>query len=129
MTIVTLSAAGDATPAEAWDRYADPARWSQWAPHIMRVDCDEPRLVTGMTGRVVGPLGVAVDFVVDEADHVARTWAWTVHLGPIPLVLHHAVRSDPRGMRDEPAARRARCPSCIPYAPVARYALGRLVAA
>ena len=128
MTIVTLSAAGAASPDEAWDRYAHLARWSQWAPQITRVECDEARLVTGMTGRVIGPLGVGVNFVVDAVDHIGRTWAWTVHVGPIQLELHHSVRSDPRGCATN---LRVEGPLAVvvPYAPLARYALSRLVAA
>lgn len=128
MTIVTLSAAGDATPEQAWDRYADPSRWAQWAPQISRVECDEPRLVTGMTGRVIGPLGVAVRFVVDDADHASRTWSWTVHTGPVELRLHHAVREDRRGCATSLRVE-GPLPVVVPYAPLARYALTRLVAA
>ncbi|MBE7186804.1 SRPBCC family protein [Jatrophihabitans endophyticus] len=128
MTIVTLHAAGRAAPDEAWERYADPGRWPQWAPQITRVETDEARLVTGMTGRVVGPLGVSVRFVVDEVDHVGRTWSWTVHAGPVQLLLHHAVRADPGGSATSLRVE-GPLPVVLPYAPLARYALTRLVAA
>lgn len=128
MTIVTLSAAGGASPDEAWDRYENVQRWSQWAPQINRVECDKPRLTTAMTGRVVGPLGVSVCFVVDDVDPDDRTWSWSVHLGPVLLRLHHTVLPDERG-----SATRLRVEGplaiVLPYAPVARYALTRLVAA
>lgn len=126
MTIVTLHVAGDATPAQAWERYAVPARWPEWAPQISRVETSAPRLVTAMSGRVVGPLGIGVDFVVDDVDELTRTWSWTVHLGPVRLLLHHTVRDDIDGCS---TSLRIEGPLgvVLPYAPVARYALTRLV--
>jgi hypothetical protein len=126
MSIVTLNASGGADPAEAWERYARPARWSEWSPQITRVEADAERLVAGMTGRVVGPLGVSIDFVVDSVDEAARRWRWTVHRGPVTMHLEHGVTGGPRGSRtslqiDGPLL------VIVAYAPLARIALGRLV--
>ncbi len=126
MTILSLSAAGAADPAEAWERYARPERWAEWAPQIKRVSASGPRRVAGMTGRVHGPVGVHVDFVVDAVDEDARRWRWTVRRGPLVLRLEHTVVARPRGCStslriDGPL------PIVVGYAPLARLALGRLV--
>jgi len=99
-----LRAAGPADPDLVWQRYLRPALWSQFSPQIRRVECADPELRAGSRGRVHGPPGLAVDFLVSEVDVEARTWAWQVRVllsGPAPVVLA--------------------------YAPLARWALGRLV--
>src|ERR1700761_4542586 len=73
-----VSARGSVAPGVAWERYADPARWPRWAPQIRRVETAGDRIGPGLRGRVVGPLGVAVSFVIDDVDEVARTWSWSV---------------------------------------------------
>lgn len=127
MTIVTLHAAGAASPAEAWERYAVPARWPEWAPQISAVSYDEERLVAGQGGRVHGPLGVSVGFVVDEVDEAARRWSWQVHIGPLTLRLAHRVTAHPRGAGTSLRVE-GPLPVVLGYAPLARFALGRLVA-
>ena len=128
MAVLTLHAAGGADPAQAWERYADPSRWAQWAPQISRVSTDASRIAGGVTGRVYGPLGVHVDFVVEDVDEEARRWVWRVRFGPLRLHLEHRVTGHPRG-----AATSLRLDGPLPvllgYAPLARLALGRLVAA
>src|SRR6478672_9366767 len=79
MATLPLSADGPREPGEVWERYAQPALWPSWAPHIRRVEVDVERLVTGTRGRVVGRLGASVDFTVDLFDDDARRWSWTVH--------------------------------------------------
>lgn len=127
MTTVTLSASGAADPAEAWERYARPARWTEWAPQISRVEYSEARLRAGAIGRVHGPLGVFVDFEIDEVDEPRRRWSWTVRRGPLRLALEHSIFARPRGSRtslrvDGPL------PVVLAYAPIAQFALRRLVA-
>ena len=122
---VTLSATGPVPAAEAWRRYARLELWPTWSPQLRRA---EPggELTSGLTGRVYGPPGVHADFTVDRVDAPARSWAWTVRRGPLTVRLTHWIRATPTGSRtwlllDGPA------PVVLGYAPVARWALHRLV--
>lgn len=123
---MTLTATGRADPDTAWERYAIPANWPHWAPQITRVEASTERLQAGTTGRVHGPLGVSADFVVDAVDEPARTWSWTVRRWPLTLRLHHAVRSRPQGSMTSLTVE-GPLPVVTLYAPLARFALGRLV--
>lgn len=124
---MTLAASGGARPDEAWDRYADLGRWSQWAPQINRVEATDDRLAPGLAGRVVGPFGAYLDFVVDGVDETARRWSWTVRRGPLRLRLEHSVTK--RGGGSATSLRLdGPLPVVVAYAPVARLALRRLVA-
>ncbi|ANY09284.1 SRPBCC family protein [Pseudonocardia sp. HH130630-07] len=123
---LTLHARGPCPADEVWERYADPARWSGWAPYITGVECSDPRIRPGSTGRVRGPLGVAATFAVTAVDAGARTWSWDVALGPVRLSLDHGVRSAGGGTRtwlvvDGPP------PVVLPYAVPARVSLEMLV--
>lgn len=126
MAIVTFSAAGRLTPDEVWERYADLSLWSQWAPQIRRVEATSERLEFGTTGRVYGPPGIRIDFVVNGVDAAARRWSWTVTRWPITLHLEHAVTKQGGG-----AATSLRVEGPLPvvlaYAPIARIALQFLV--
>ncbi len=114
------------------ERYADPGLWSTWAPQIQRVDTGMERLTVGGTGTVRAGLAVGprlpVPFEVLEVDEPAMQWCWRAHLGPVSLRLEHGVTAHDRGS--------ATClrvhgplPVILGYAPVARFALTRLVAA
>lgn len=127
MTIMTLTATGRADPDTAWERYAVPATWPQWAPQITGVDASTERLQQGTTGRVHGPLGVSADFVVDAVDEPGRTWTWTVRRWPLTLRLTHGVRRRPGGSMTSLTVE-GPLPVVVLYAPLARLALGRLVA-
>jgi hypothetical protein len=123
-----LRVAGPLPPDQAWERYAVPARW---APHLRRVDTTAARIAPGVRGRVHGPPGVAVMFVVAEVDERARTWAWDVQLplgpfGPLRLHLRHGVEADPTGTATWLLVR-GPAPAVLAYLPVARLALRRLV--
>ncbi|WP_202968953.1 hypothetical protein [Pseudonocardia sp. EC080625-04] len=52
---LTLHARGPQPADEVWERYAVPARWPEWAPYIVGVDCSDPRIRAGSTGHVRGP--------------------------------------------------------------------------
>ena len=119
MTTLTLHATGPIGPDEVWERYAVPARWSQWAPQITGVEPSAPRLAPGVTGRVRGPLGVRVRFTVTEVDEAARTWAWLARLGPLRLALRHGVEPDGSTWLTV----RGPAPVVLPYLPVAHIAL------
>jgi hypothetical protein len=127
MTTVTLHASGPEAPAEVWERYAVPARWSQWAPQITGVDVPVDRLTAGARGRVRGPAGLAVPFVVDTVDEATRRWSWTVVLGPLRLHLLHWVADSPDGGSTTGLRISGWAPVVLAYAPLARLAIGRLV--
>lgn len=129
MAGLTLRAHGPASVEEVWERYARPALWSSWSPQISRVEVDAERLSSGLTGRVVGPVGVFVDFTVETWDEAAHEWAWTVRPAGwdrLTLALEHGVLE-----RDDGAATwlrlRGPLPLVVGYAGPARLALHRLV--
>ncbi len=132
---LTLSASGPAEPAEVWERYVRPSLWSGWSPQVRRVQTDAAtgdRLRAGSTGTVLGPPGIGVRFVVEDLDEQARTWHWRVRPAtlsvplPVSLRLGHGVVGSPAGtstwltLTGPPAL-------VLAYAPVARWALHRLV--
>ncbi|MFW3171493.1 SRPBCC family protein [Geodermatophilus sp. CPCC 206100] len=127
MTVLTLHATGPEEPAEVWERYAVPARWPEWAPQITGVEVPVPRLAAGVRGRVRGPVGVPLPFVVDAVDEAARQWAWTVSLGPVRLRLLHWVAEGPDGGSTTGVRIDGPAPLVVGYAPLARLAIGRLV--
>jgi uncharacterized protein YndB with AHSA1/START domain len=120
---VRVAVRGDAEPDEVWDRFTTPARWSSWAPHIRAVTCADARVVTGTRGHVHGPMGLRLPFVVDAVDHPGRTWTWTVGRA-IRVTMVHGVEHADGGSRAW-----ARLPALlgVPYLPLLRWALARLV--
>jgi hypothetical protein len=133
-----LSARGAADPTVVWQRYAEPARWSEWSPQIRRVSVGadfnnqrtasaDQRIVAGLIGWVHGPAGVRVRFVVDQVDDAARSWSWSVRLGPIPLRLQHIVETDANDGTLTSLAVSGPLPVVLSYLPFAQLALNRLV--
>jgi hypothetical protein len=129
VTTLTLHATGPVDPAEAWDRYLHPARWSSWSPYITGVDTDALQITQGVTGRVRGPVGVSVAFLVDEVDTATRRWRWTVQVGPARLTLLHWVAPGPDGGTTTGLRVRGPLPLVLGYAPAALVALHGLVRA
>jgi hypothetical protein len=127
VTTLTLHATGPVDPSEAWERYAVPARWSQWAPQITGADTSVDRLVAGAEGRVRGPLGLAVPFRVEEVDEASRSWLWQVHAGPVRLRLLHWVQPAPDGGATTGLRITGPAPVVLGYAPFAQLAIRRLV--
>lgn len=121
---------GRADVEAAWARYARPSRWPQWSPQLSRVRTDgADRLAAGLRGTVRGPVPPALPFEVTAVDEAARTWSWTVHLGPVPLHLDHGLEP-PGGGRTGCRATLALTgpwPLVVGYLPLARLALRRLV--
>jgi hypothetical protein len=117
---------GAAPPDRAWERYALPARWATWAPHIRGVDASADRIAPGVTGRVRGPLGIGVTFVVTDVDEQRRTWAWDVRCGPVRLHLNHGVEPHRRGAVAW-LTMRGPAPVVVAYLPVAQLAMIKLV--
>lgn len=129
---LTTHVAGPAAPKHVWERYADTRLWSTWAPQIRSVEVEEagsPRIHVGMRGTVHALFGVSAHFEVTEVDEATLSWAWRVRLPLVTIRLEHTVEADPvSGTRtglvvDGPG------PVVMAYAPVARLALHRLVAA
>jgi len=127
-----MRAVGPASVQKAWERYAVPALWPTWSPHLRAVDYPHPRLVAGTDGVVRGPLGVRAGFNIDDVDEARHRWSWTVRTGPLTLRLGHGVDE-----MAEPSPDHRRSTTwleisgpllvLLAYAPVARFALGRLV--
>jgi hypothetical protein len=127
VTTTTLHATGPVDPAEVWERYAVPARWPTWAPHITGVEVAVPRLVPGAHGRVRGPGGLALPFEVEDVDEAGRRWSWRVHAGPVTLHLVHWVVPAPDGGTTTGLRTTGPGPVVLGYAPLAGWALRRLV--
>ncbi len=117
----TLTATGGADPAEVWERYAEPGRWSSWSPQIRLVSTSE-RIRPGLRGRVDGVL----PFVVLDVDEAARRWSWVAGHRPLRVHLEHAVVAAERGTRTTLTL--VGPPWLVlPYLPLAQLALHRLV--
>lgn len=117
-----LAAHGSAPGEEIWDRYVRPQRWPEWSPQIVRVSYPFDTIRPDSQGVVHGPVGLRVNFTVDEVDAAARRWTWRVSLGPIRLQLEHLVSAGGTELIvDGPA------PIVLGYLPLAQLALLRLV--
>ena len=131
MATLTLHAHGVAPVTLAWERYADPSLWSTWAPQIQRVETTMDRLVAGGSGTVRAGLlrwpTLGVPFRVLEVDETAMEWSWEARLGVLRLRLEHGVTGHPAGSSTWLRVH-GPMPMILGYAPVARFALGRLVA-
>jgi hypothetical protein len=127
VTTLTVHATGPASPAEVWERYAVPARWPGWSPQITGVEVPVDRLATGVSGRVLGPLGLAVPFTVEDVDEAARQWSWRVAVGPLRVRLLHWVAEGPGGGTTTGLRISGPAPLVLGYAPPALLALARLV--
>ena len=127
MSTLTLHATGTVAPAEAWSRYQEVDRWPEWSPQITGVDTDADRITQGLTGRVHGPLGVALPFLVDEVDEASRQWTWSIFAGPVRLQLRHWVSPGPDGGVTTGVRLRGFAPLVAGYAPLTLLALQRLV--
>jgi hypothetical protein len=128
-----LSATGPLAPDQVWQRYTRPARWTEWSPHLREVDYPDAVVRPGTTGRVTGVGGVVAVFRIDAVDHDARTWSWSVRSGPLRLAFDHGVGraapgSEHPGGSTAWLVTHALWPVAAGYAPLARLALGRLVA-
>jgi hypothetical protein len=129
VTTLTLHATGSATPVEVWERYASFARWPEWSPQITAVDVVADRIRPGVTGRVRGPLGVPLPFLVDEVDEATRQWSWSVFAGPVRLQLTHWVSPGPDDGATTGLRVRGAAPLVAGYAPLGLVALNSLVSA
>jgi hypothetical protein len=122
----TITASGNANPAIVWGRYENLDLWPTWSPQIQEVISATTHLAPGLTGLVVGPLGVRVPFEITAVDAEAMEWSWHVRFGPVHLMLEHLVAPAAAGSTTEltidgPAV------AVVGYRPLAALALRRLV--
>jgi Polyketide cyclase / dehydrase and lipid transport len=127
VSTLTLHASGPVPPDEAWERYAVPQRWSSWSPQITGVDTGAVRIAAGVTGRVRGPLGLAVPFEIQDVDEAGRSWTWRVRVGPASVRLLHWISRGPDGGSTTGLRIQGPPPIAVGYAPFAQLALHRLV--
>jgi hypothetical protein len=125
-TVHRIEVTGHALPEVAWERYADLALWSAWAPQIRSVEADGPRLAAGRSGTVHVVGGLRVPFVVTAVDDERLTWSWIARVGPVALTLHHDLSPAPEGTTaglvvEGPAL------VAVTYGPLTRAPLARLV--
>lgn len=109
-----------AAPASAaWRLLIDTREWPQWGPSVRAVDCPQPLIGPGVTGRVQTAAGLWLPFTIIDWEP-GRAWDWRV--GGLPATGH----------RVEPLAEdRCRVSFLIPlyapfYRPVCRTALQRI---
>ena len=127
-----IAVTGPQSPDEVWDRYVRPVRWSHWAPQITGVDYALERLVPGTKGLVRGPLRVPLPFevlAVDESDPRRRSWRWRAGALGVHVELEHVVEPDPSRAGGSRTILVLSGPALlvVPYLPLARLALNRLV--
>ncbi|MBM6405300.1 SRPBCC family protein [Phycicoccus sp. CSK15P-2] len=121
-----VAATGAVTPEHAWARYTEPRRWPSWAPHLREVDYPHEVVQQGTSGRVTGVAGVVALFTVESVDHDARRWSWQVRSGGVHVRFEHGVDPAEDGC-EAWLVGHALWPVLLAYAPLARWALGRLV--
>lgn len=124
--MLVVDAEGPAAPDEVWHRYSHASRWPTWAPQIRRVSGAGDPIAAGDRGWVHGPFPLRVPYTVLDVVPARRSWTWRVGRGPLSVVMSHGVDVLDVGSRawvriDLPA------PLALPYAPLARIALRRLV--
>lgn len=127
--MLRVEAVGDAPIEKVWRRYTEPDLWAFWAPQIRKVtstgEAGRP-IRPGDRGRVLGPAGIRVPFLILAVDDQDRTWRWRVGLRRLSVTMDHGVEDNHGSTR---AWVRIHLPGPVawPYAPVARLALTRLV--
>ena len=124
MTLL-IEVSGPSPPDEVWTRYSTPSLWSSWAPQIRSVSYAR-LFAPGLRGTVHGPWPTRIPFEIRSVDVTARTWSWQVGVGPLRVLMEHGVDASGTGSR---AWVRIHLPAplALPYAPLARLALKRLV--
>ena len=121
-----IEATGPRTAEEVWADYTRPSSWPTWAPQIRAVRGVADPIVAGARGVVHGPLLVRVPFRIVSVDAPAHRWTWRVGIGPLSVVLVHGVDQAGPGTCAW-ADVRAPTLTVLPYYPLARLALRRLV--
>ncbi len=91
--MLTYRAPSQASAATAWELFARPSRWSEWAPHVRGAwGLGDPEVEPGRRGavRLLGALPVPAHV---KAKRTGRSWSWKV--GPVEMV--HRVEKLPDG--------------------------------
>lgn len=120
---------GGRDPGDVWDRYVRPARWAEWSPQIRSVEYAGECLAPGTAGVVRGLGGVLVPFevlAVSSSDVRSRSWAWRARALGAALEFTHVVEPDAEGTVTRLLVA-GPLPLVLPYLPLARLALLRLV--
>ena len=121
-----IEATGPRSAEEVWALYTRPSTWPTWAPQIRGVRGVSDPISPGARGVVHGPLLLRVPFVIESIDDVARRWTWRVGIGPLSVVLDHGIDELSSGCSAW-AEVHAPYVLVLPYSPLARLALRRLV--
>lgn len=62
---------------DVWDLITDTARWPEWGPSVIAVDCVDGHIRKGSQGRVRVPPGIWLPFVISDFDD-KRYWSWDI---------------------------------------------------
>jgi hypothetical protein len=129
-TTLSTGACGPRDPDAVWTAYATPALWPSWSPQVREVRCPHPEVTVrvGTRGQALGPGGLSVPFEVTEVDVGRRRWTWRVRVGPLVLAMTHGVAVASAGGSCAWLRISGPLPVVAGYLPLARLALGRLVA-
>jgi hypothetical protein len=118
----------DADPDLAWALFAQPARWSAWAPHLRGAwGLGSPEVEVGRSGavRLLGAIPVPVTIVAKDAER--RSWTWRVGLA---VAMEHRVQTHPGGPTTLSVTIRAPAPLeaalRVSYGPLIEVLLARL---
>ena len=128
---LTVRARGPRSADSAWERYADLDRWTDWAPQIRGVDTDgRRRLEPGLRGRVRGPAGIGCPVRRRRRERGRADVGMDGAPRSGAVAVHHEIH--PQGPGDESGSvtvlrLHGPLPVLVGYAPVARFALHRLV--
>ncbi|RLZ03286.1 hypothetical protein CWC38_06540 [Kocuria tytonicola] len=124
---MTVARRGSADPRDVWRHYLWLPLWTEWAPHLTRVDADSPVLSPGATGTVTAAGVLPVHFRILAVDPARRSWSWRVGVGPVRLLLEHDVA--PASDGGTRASIRIHGPALVltAYRPLMGWALSRLV--
>lgn len=126
--MLVVDAEGPVAPDEVWHRYSHASRWPTWAPQISGVSGAGDPITAGDRGWVRGPFPLRVPYTILEVVAAECRWSWRVGFGPASVVMEHGVDALDVGSRAWVRIA-APAPLASPYAPLARLALRRLVAA
>ncbi|QZY29740.1 SRPBCC family protein [Nocardioides coralli] len=121
-----IEATGPAPAAEVWRRYTDPAEWPSWSPQITGVVGTVDPVLPGDRGWVLGPLWARAPFEVLSVEDEACRWSWRVGMRPVAVTMEHGVDGTDEGSAAWVDVH-APWPLVVPYLPLARLALKRLV--
>ena len=123
----SVTETGRASPAVVWSRYENLDLWATWSPQVQEVIAATRRLAPGLTGLVVGPLGVRLPFEVMQVDAEAMRWSWHVRYGLVHATLDHSLSPAPGGGCTTELVIDAPAYAVLAYRPIAALALRRLV--